>query len=347
MKIFAGFDLASESVEYCVANERGRLLKRGTMGWSKRRWREFVKEYGGENLVVAFETGPEAHRAEKQLRSIKVETYPFHAGHFEGRRGRKTDRLDAKKMCKALRAGSLPRRIVLAEDEEALLRNWTTARELTLKQLTQCRNRIRGLGRQWGVQLPRYDKDYAQKWWGEVTERFPEHLQGMIRQQVRTALTLLQNLDEQEEAITGQLERTGLKEPARRLMTMPGIGPVVGAGGVAYLGDGTRFTSSRKSGTYAGLVPTVEQTGKKKARLGHVTKEGPPVLRRLFVEAAQAAVRSRSFRSTPLNDWYQRLQKRRGRKIAIVALARKMLVIATRILRDGTTWDPEKLNCGG
>jgi transposase len=347
MKIFAGFDLASESVEYCVAGERGRGLKRGKMSWSKRRWAEFVKKYGRENLVVAFETGPEAHRAEKQFRSLGVETYPFHAGHFDGRRTRKNDRLDAKKMCKSLRAGSLPRRIVLTEDEEALLRNWTTARELTLKQLTQCRNRIRGLARQWGVRLPRYDKDHAQEWWGEVTERFPKRLQGMIQQQVRTGLTLLQNLDEQEEAIAEQMERTNLKEPAKRLMTMPGIGPVVGAGGVAYLGDGTRFTSNRKSGCYAGLVPTVKQTGKGKPRLGHVTKEGPPVLRRLFVEAAHVAVRTRSFRRTPLFDWYERLRKRRGRKIAIVALARKMIIIATRILRDETTWDPEKLHCGG
>jgi transposase len=128
---------------------------------------------------------------------------------------------------------------------------------------------------------------------------------------------------------------------------MPGIGPVIGAAGAAYLGDGSRFTSSRKTGAYAGLVPTVEQTGKDKARLGHVTKEGPPILRRSFVQAAHVAVRSLGFQCTALYEWYQRLLKRRGKKIAIVALARRMLVIATRILRDQTCWDPGKINCGG
>ncbi len=179
MSIFAGFDLSSESVEYYVQNGRGRVLKRGTMSWSKRKWKGFVEEFGSEDLKVAFETGPEAYRAQRILKSLGVETYPFHAGHFPSiwKTKKKTDRIDAKKICQALKMGGLPERVILPEDQEAILRNLTTERELTLKQIGQRRNRVRGLARQWGARLPKYDYCHPERWWEEVVEAFPKNLE--------------------------------------------------------------------------------------------------------------------------------------------------------------------------
>ncbi len=79
MKILAGMDLASESVEFCVMNEAGKQLKRGKMGWAPAKWKGFVEGYGAENLVVAFETGPEGYRAKRMLEPLGVEIYAFHA----------------------------------------------------------------------------------------------------------------------------------------------------------------------------------------------------------------------------------------------------------------------------
>jgi transposase len=77
--------------------------------------------------------------------------------------------------------------------------------------------------------------------------------------------------------------------------------------------------------------------------LGHITKEGPPILRRLFIQAARASLRGKKMAGTQWKEWYEQLAKRRGKKIATVALARKIAEVCYAIVRDGTVWDPSRL----
>ena len=322
-----------------------KILQRGRMSWEPGRWKSWIEKYGAENLVVAFETGPEAHRAKALLDRWGVESYPFHAKSFGmiGRAKKKTDKIDSRKIVRALRGGALPRRVILPEPPMARLRNLLSERGLMQKIQSQLRGRVQGLNRQWGTSIPAYDSVHRERWWEEAVKGFSARHQRQMERLRLLALAGFQVQEELEEAIRAQVETLGMEAQAKRLQSLPGVGPVVAHALIAYLGDGIRFSSGRKFASYLGLVPSVEQTGKTPARLGHITKDGPPALRWLLVQAAQAAVRGHQLDRTRWALWFQRLSQRRGRKIAVVALARKLALVSYAIVRDGTEWDPDRL----
>jgi transposase len=134
-------------------------------------------------------------------------------------------------------------------------------------------------------------------------------------------------------AIDQEVEKSA---EARLLMTHPGVGPLTALAFVLIIGRAERFQCGKQIAAYLGLVPLEDSSGKRR-RLGHITKQGNSMLRFLLVEAAQVSVRS-------LPAWrskYLHLTMRRGRKIAKVAMARKLPVRLFWMLRKG--WDYEQL----
>jgi transposase len=123
---------------------------------------------------------------------------------------------------------------------------------------------------------------------------------------------------------------------ARRLKTHPGVGSLTALAFVLIIGKADRFQCGKQIASYLGLVPLEKSSGNQR-RLGHITKQGNSLLRFLLVEAAQVTVRS-------LPEWrskYVHLTMRRGRKIAKVAMARKLAVRLYWMLRK--EWDYEQL----
>jgi len=121
------------------------------------------------------------------------------------------------------------------------------------------------------------------------------------------------------------------------LQTHPGVGPLTALAFVLILGRADRFQCGKQIASYLGLVPLEESSGNRR-RLGHITKQGNSLLRFLLVEAAQVTVRS-------LPEWrskYFHLAMRQGRKIAKVAMARRLAVQMYWMMRKG--WDYEQLN---
>ncbi len=345
MKMFVGMDLGSKRVKYQVQEESGRVLKNGSLSWESEEWKAALGRFGLGEMTVAFETGPEGYRAKTMLERWGVEVYPFHAANFPEvwRSKKKTDRIDAAKICRALRADGLPERVWLPNDDEAKLRNLLMEREGYKKTLLQLVNRVKGLARQWGARVETYARERFATWWEGTLKAFPVAERPALERLYRVALSALQALEELEEEIREQVVQAGHAERSRRLQTVPGVGWIVASGGVAYLGDGKRFSSARKFGSYCGFAPKVEQTGEQVARLGHITKQGPPMLRWLFLQAANAAIRGSQLNGTKWKEWFNKLAKRRGRKIAIVALARKIAETCYVMIRDGTDWDPSRL----
>src|SRR5437773_442820 len=123
---------------------------------------------------------------------------------------------------------------------------------------------------------------------------------------------------------------------AQRLMTHPGVGALTALAFVLIIGQAERFQCGKQIASYLGLVPLEDSSGNRR-RLGHITKQGNSLLRFLLVEAAQVTVRS-------LPEWrskYFHLAMRRGRKIAKVAMARKLAVRLYWMMRKG--WDFEQV----
>ena len=114
------------------------------------------------------------------------------------------------------------------------------------------------------------------------------------------------------------------------LRQLRGVGRYTAMLVIAEVGDVSRFASARKLCAWAGLTPTVRSSDGK-ARLGHITKQGSRPLRWALVEAAQHSARG----GGPLRETFERIAKRRGRKIAKVAVARKLLTLCYYGLRDG------------
>jgi transposase len=112
-------------------------------------------------------------------------------------------------------------------------------------------------------------------------------------------------------------------ERVQRLTTVPSVGPVTAATFIAIVDNVGRFESSHKLQSYVGLVPREYSSGEKQQR-GHITKAGNSRLRVLLVECAWGILRRSNPQSEPLAQWAQRIAERRGKRIAAVALARKL-----------------------
>ena len=117
----------------------------------------------------------------------------------------------------------------------------------------------------------------------------------------------------------------------RRLVTIPGVNLISAATLVAVIGDVGRFPSARKLVGYLGLDPRVRQSGSTPARTGRISKEGAASARHVLCEAGQAAMRTPG----PLRAFGQRVGARRGRQVAVVAVARKLASLAWRLLTSG------------
>jgi transposase len=144
-------------------------------------------------------------------------------------------------------------------------------------------------------------------------------------------LELLDQLDPKIAELTRAVEQEAQKWPAVvQLMTHPGVGPITGLVYILVIGTTERFPSGKKLGSYTGLIPS-EDSSAGQQRLGHISKQGNSLLRFLLGEAAQAAARCNP-------DWrrrYVHLTMRRGKRIAKVAMARKLAVRLYWMWRNG------------
>jgi transposase len=125
---------------------------------------------------------------------------------------------------------------------------------------------------------------------------------------------------------------------------MPGVGQVSAQTLVAAVDTIDRFASAKKLVAYAGLAPSVRASGER-VEYGRITKQGRSEIRAVWVQAAHAVFAVKDPAARPLQRWGERLSRRRGKKTALVALARKLLTIAFHLLREHTTYDPRRLRC--
>jgi transposase len=161
-------------------------------------------------------------------------------------------------------------------------------------------------------------------------------LPGYIERQLR----LIDALNEEIHAADRELATAAKTDPvARRLMTVPGVGPATALRFVAALDEVSRFPGAHAVESYLGLVPGEDSSAERKRRTS-ITKAGPTALRWCLVQAAWAARRTR--RRDPMHRWVDEVEKRRGKRVAVLALARKLAGILFALWRDGTVYEPRR-----
>jgi transposase len=163
-----------------------------------------------------------------------------------------------------------------------------------------------------------------------------------ICQLIEPLLVLVESMDAQLSRSEQQLAALCAQEPIiAALTTAPGVGSVVAACFVSVVDEAKRFRSAHHIESYVGLVPSEATTGGRR-RLGAISKEGNGYLRALLVQAAWTILRSGDKRD-PLHLWGNKIAQRRGKRIAVVALARRLVGVLWAMWRDGTVYDAQHL----
>ncbi len=255
---------------------------------------------------------------------------------------RKTDRDDALKLARLASIGQInPVHI-----PEMSMRQWRAMleqRQALVEMQVGCKNRIRQMLRvNADARLPRGKNAWS------LEARRTIHLQSrplddcgpeeLWRGMLRLELEVLDHVQQQRCKLESRLDRMGLADHRVRLLkTLPGVAARVAETIVTSLDDAKRFPSHRQVGAYAGLTPRRFQSGQMD-RSGHISKRGRPLLRKMLAQAAWAAVRH----SEHFREIFQLVShgSRGRRKIAIVAVMRRLLVIAWAMLRDETPYRP-------
>lgn len=244
----------------------------------------------------------------------------------------KTDKRDARTLADALRLGayrpahrvSAARRHVRAE---------LAVREALVRTRTRCIALAKALVRRDGLRVPSSTAAY-------VVERLAAlPLASVLAAELAPLVAILEPLNVQIEAADARIAALGRTDPIVALLqTAPSIGPVTASGIVAIADDVGRFPSAHQFEAFLGLVPAERSSGEKR-RLGHITKAGNRRARYLLVEAAWRILRSKAADTAALRAWAQGILVRRGKKIAAVALARRLAGILYAMWRDGRPYD--------
>jgi transposase len=205
-----------------------------------------------------------------------------------------------------------------------------------VEERTALINRLRGLLAEFGLV-------FAQRRGGlRAIPSAMEELPALAKRAMDDLLDHLRALNERIAAYDLEFKHLALQdEAAKRIMTIPGVGPITALGIVATLGDAREFKNGRQLAAWLGLTPKQHSSGGK-ARLGGVTKHGDGYLRTLLVQGARAAmIHVSRAQPTRLSRWATRLVERRGYHKANIALAAKNARIIWAILVRGGEFEPK------
>lgn len=330
---YCGIDLASKSSAICIMNEQGVLVREDEIATDEDGFRTGLR--GLEPMGCVVEASPLAEWAVRTL-----ERLGHQAVIIDARRAKavvctkkKTDRVNARDLSHMARTGwytAVHRKSETARE----WRTWLTARAGLVETANALHARIRGLLRAQGIKLGKVaERDFEARVYAVVEQRAPV-LKGMLSPLLEVWRQAIDGAEAMRKQIAALAKQDAL---CRRLMSVPGVGPITSVAYRATIDDPKRFGRSEQVGAYLGLVPSVYQSGDVDYR-GRITKEGDRLLRWLLVEAAQSLL-ANTKKTCALKQWGERLEKQKGVGKARVAVARKLAVILHRIWLTGETFD--------
>jgi len=291
----------------------------------------------GNKVRVGMEASGHAGWFERLSAELNFELWMGDAAKIAAKRVRKqkTDRLDAQHILKLMLKDDFPK-IWVPSWENRDVRQLLWHRHRMVQTRTRIMNQLQAAALNEGLR-------YKKTLWREAGRQQLESL-SLAPWASRRRHDLLEVLDRINPTIaelTRAIEQQAEKCPeAQRLMTHPGVGALTALAFVLILGETERFGCGKQIASYLGLVPEEDSSGERR-RLGHISKQGNSLLRFLLVEAAQVTVRS----DQRWRNRFFHLAQRRGRKIAKVAMARRLGIRLYWMWRRG--WNYEQLESFG
>lgn len=343
---YCGLDIASKSSYVYVTTKQGRKLMSGEVETTRDGFENRLKRYVQDGLAIAIEAGNQTAWIYEALvrMGAKVTVVNPAKVRMIAESVCKTDKIDAKTLALLLRLNALPHPVHMPGPQARALRGLLVARRQLIGARTKLCNVVRGMVRQEGVLLPARALSTLAGWKELMGKDFNQpHLQIIVGAYYGTFTSLTDSIHQIDRELAGR-ERKDTR--AARLQTMPKVGRIAALTFLAAVDDVKRFGSSRKLVGYSGLAPTVRSSGER-TEYGSITRAGRHELRGVWVQVAHLVAIDTSQATRPLRTWFNRVAHRRGRKTAVVALARRLLVIAYHLLHDETVYDPARLRRAG
>jgi len=325
---YVGLDVHREVLQACILDAQGRCLERHRLDLTRANLEAFIRERLRPQDHVALEattnTWAVVDLLEPHVAEVVVSN-PLRTRAIAEAKV-KTDKVDAEVLAQLLRCDYLPR-VWQPDAATRRLRELTSQRAGLVADQTRLKNRIHSLlaqrlirvpwavlfsarGREWLNQLPLSEGD---------------------RLVLESQLRRLDQLEAELASLQKHLaELTYPCEEVRLLMSIPGIGPAAAQALWAALGDWRRFRDGDHAASYLGLVPSTRQSAHS-CHHGSITKAGNPHARWLLTQAAQHL----ALHPGPLGVFFRRLARRKNHNVAVVATARKLVVIAWLMLKAG------------
>jgi transposase len=328
MKHFAGLDVSLQETAICIVDEDGIVISEGKTASEPDELARWIATTGLTITRVGLEAGPLSPWIHTELRAAGLPAICIETRRMKGATAAmavKTDRNDARAIAHAMRVGWFTIvHVKTAESQE--LRLLLSNRRTLLEKRIAIDNEIRGTLKAFGLKLgPVTVANFEARVLKLLASR--SRLLAMVKPMLAARTALRQQCD--------VLHRMVLTV-CRRLLSVPGVGPIVALTYATGVDDPARFAHARDLGPHFGLTPRKYASGEID-RNGSITKAGDGAVREALVQAALTLL-TRVHRWSVLKAWGMAIAKRRGLRRAIVAVARKLAIVMHRIWVDGTTF---------
>ncbi len=333
-----GMDVHKRESQVCILGDGGEVVREQRIRTERSR---LATVFGGRARArILLEASTESEWVAQCVEALGHEVIvadPNYAPMYASRTRRvKTDRRDARALAEACRLGAYrpAHRTSTAQRE---VRAALAIRDTLVRTRVRSISLIRALLRREGIAVPSGSSVAFLRRLERVA--LPGTLQAAIAPLVAVLAPLNAAIAVADAHIT---ESVATNAVATRLCTVPGVGPVTAAAFIATLDDVARFREAAQVAAYLGLVPQEWSSGERQHR-GALTKAGNSRARWVLVQAAWGIWRDKTPRTATLRAWAQRIAARRSKRVAAVALARRLAKILYALWRDGTEYQPERL----
>jgi transposase len=330
--LYVGLDVHSRQSSLCILNSAGgtvnQIQLKGPRSIVVDRLRQLEEPFS-----ICYEASCGYGQLYEALRPLAHHIAVAHPGKLRliYKSKRKNDRVDAQKLAKLLLLDMVPPVHVPNVDVRAW-RSLIVLRQRVLQRVVRAKNQIRGVLRENDIAGAKWLWSKKQLAWLESLELHP-----VAKLRLELAIEDFKSLQEKIKRLEAELAKYADRHPAvKLLMTIPGVGIRTAETFVAWVDDISRFRRTRQLGAYFGVVPCQDASADKN-RLGHITRDGPPVMRKLIAEATWTAVK----KCPAFKCFFERIMggKPERKKIALVASAHRLLRVMGAMLRSGAAYD--------
>ena len=326
-----GLDLAKNLFQVHAVDENGAVLVRRQV----RRAQVLLFFSRLHPCLIGIEACAGARHWARELAKLGHDVRlipPSHVKPFV-KRG-KTDAADAGAICEAVIRPNMRFVPLKTEKQQAVLMQHR-ARDFLVRQLTQLANAIRAHLGEFGIVVPKGVHNMGRL----IAEAETAGLPPEARMPLDLLAGQFRDTKQRIDVMTAQIKADAeVDETARRLQTMPGIGPITASVLAATLPNVSSFRSARDLPAWLGLTPKPHSSGGKE-RLGSISKMGNRYIRRLLYPGAMGVISARRL-SEPSTDWLGRLVATKPLKVAAIALANRMARAIWAMLKTGEAWRP-------